>query len=62
MNLPIPESERLPPIGSTTYLEWDVPNHEDPQGWYLATVINHQADGQSHILYLNGQSDLLSLQ
>ena len=65
LNLPlvflIPESEGLPPIGATIYLEWDVPDHGDPQGWYLATVTDHQPDGQSHILYPNGQSEQLCL-
>ena len=61
MNVPIPESEGLhvPPIGTTIYVEWDVPDHKDPQGWYLATVIDHQAGGQTHILFPNGQSEKL---
>ena len=57
--MPIPDSEGLPLIGATIYVEWDVPDHEDPQGWYLSTVIDHQADGQAYILFPNGQSEQL---
>ena len=57
--MPIPESEGLPPIGTTIYVEWDVPDHEDPPGWYLVTVIDHQADSQAHILFPSGQSEQL---
>ena len=60
MYMPMPdESEGLPPIGATIYVERDVPDHQDPQGWYLATVIDHQADSQAHILFPNSQSEQL---
>ena len=51
----------LPPIGANRYLEWNISDHEDPLGWYLATVIDHQADRQTYILYTNGQSKLFRL-
>ena len=50
MNVPIPESEGLPPTGATIYLEWNVLDHEDPQGWYLATLIDHQVDGHTYFV------------
>ena len=38
LNVPIPESAGLPPIGVVIYLEWNVPDHKDSQGWHLTTV------------------------
>ena len=56
MDLKIPNSEDLPPVGLCIYVDWDFPNHDDPtQGWYLATVLDHHINGLSVIQYPNGR-------
>ena len=51
-------------VGSCIYIHWDVPDHDDhddPQGWYLATVLDHHINGQSVIQYPNGDTEMLPL-
>ena len=65
MNVLIPESEGLPPLGlciwKGTYLMTKILG-DGIFASVIATVIDHQADGQVHILYMINQRCFVSSQ
>ena len=48
--LPLQNSEGLPPTGSTIYVKW-LEEGDEPPGWYRATVSNYFQDGSCLLIY-----------
>jgi len=50
IQLPLQNSEDLPPINSTVYVKW-VEQGDEPPGWYRAKVFEYFQDGSCRIVY-----------
>ena len=57
----IPDSEGLPLEGSHIYLLWDEDESDEPKGWYRCQVGPYSIEGQCHIQYPDGQSEIVNL-
>jgi len=50
IQLPLKDSEDLPPVDSTLYVKW-VEQGDEPPGWYRATVSQYFQDGSCRLVY-----------
>lgn len=48
---PLPNSEDLPPRGSTIYIYWNEPDSSEPEGWYRASISDYLPNGKTEIVY-----------
>ena len=52
----IPTGAPKPPdVNSYVYAQWDEPDSEEPQGWYLAKVMSINKDGTANLIYKKGR-------
>ena len=59
--VPVPNSEMLPPIGQSIYVFWDEEESEEPAGWYKASVEEYHCDGKVMLQYSCGSKEVVDL-
>ena len=59
--IPVPNSEMLPPIGQSIYVFWDEEESEEPAGWYKASVEEYHCDGKVMLQYSCGSKEVVDL-
>ena len=59
--IPIPNSNDLPEPGSTTYVEWNESNSNEPAGWYRYEVVAYSPNGAAQLFCTDGASEVVDL-